>query len=108
MSHNYAVITNCPMNSGLMIRTSQDKIDWVKYGFTIDGMRLAKQGRNADGDYINILPIINDERFDAQLPAMVKFCEDTVMPNDSIEKVDQAKADELKATIVSNPLTELP
>lgn len=97
---NYAIIKNCPLNTGLFTRTSKDKIDWVKYGFTVDGMREAKQGRDADGDYLNIFPIMNEDKFDTQLPTLEAFCEATIKPDDSIEKVTEEQAQIIKDSIV--------
>jgi len=95
----YAIIKNIPVNI-LLTRTSKDKIDWVKYGFSIDGLRLAKQGRNADGDYLNIFPITNEKIFESHLGSLVEFCEKTIVDNDSIEMVEEEDAQILKDSII--------
>ena len=112
----YAVFKNVPLNQGILSRTNKNKVDWNKYGFTVDGLRLVHdldndccgQGWTAQqvadekkGDFLNIFPIMNQDKFDAQLAKMEAYCANSVNLSDSVECVSETKAKELFATIVA-------
>lgn len=114
----YALIKNVPLTH--LLGRSGGKINWGKYGFTIDGLRGVKDFSNnccgqgwtaqqvkgeVNGDYLNILPITDQEAFDKMLPSMVAYCENSSNPNDSVTVLteDEAMVEAAKIVVQEEP-----
>ncbi len=95
---NYALIKNCPLKQ-LLCRSGESRINWIKYGFTIDGMRLATQGYDADGNHCSLLPIMNPSDFELQLQILEQYCASTVIETDSIVQITEDEAAAMAPTL---------
>jgi len=97
----YVLVKNVPLKD-LFLEKHKGAVLWSAYGFKKSDLgRLSSQGNDSNGDYAQVLPLDNETVLNNRMDKLQELIDTNTYANDSIEIIEEAAADIIKADIIA-------